>query len=180
MPSPIAHLTAGYLVYLSGRRVLAREAGAEAPDGASRLLVLALSFSLLPDADSAAGLLLGDFGRYHNNGTHSLLVGAAVSLATAGIIAWQRGGFRFWFLVAAASYGLHLLMDAATVGRGIMAFWPLSEQRFLSPLPVFYGLHWSDGWVSPRHLWTAVTELAFAAVVLSLWSFLPGRRQAQA
>lgn len=180
MPSPIAHLTAGYLVYLSSRRALARGAAPDAPGAASRLLTVALGFSLLPDADSAAGLILGDFGRYHNNGAHSLLVGVAISLVFAALMAWRRQGFRFCFLVAAVAYSLHVLMDAATISRGVMAFWPLSEQRFLSPVSLFYGLHWSDGWLSVRHLWTVVTELVFAAVVLAPWLFWSRRRQTEA
>ena len=30
---------------------------------------------------------------------------------------------------------------------------------------LFYGLHRSDGWISIRHLWTLLTESAFALVV---------------
>ena len=37
-------------------------------------------------------------------------------------------------------------MDFFTVGRGVNPFWPFSLERFASPVPVFYGLHWSYGW----------------------------------
>jgi hypothetical protein len=168
MPSPIAHLASGYLAYRIGRHQSPR---LEAEASTSPLLLLtAALYSLLPDVDSIAGLLLGDFGRYHNNGTHSLLVGLALSLIGAALIAWKRQGFALWFLLAASCYGMHVLMDAATPGRGVMALWPLSERRFLLPLPLFYGLHWSDGWFSLRHLWTALTEILFAVSGLLLWS----------
>jgi inner membrane protein len=180
MPSPIAHLTAGYLVYLSGRHSWRVQSGAKDNTSARReLLIAALSFSMLPDVDSVAGLLLGDFGRYHNNGTHSLLVGAAVSLGFAALVGWRKRQVAFWSVVAAACYSLHILMDAATISRGVMAFWPLSEKRFLSPVPLFYGLHWSNGWLSVRHIWTALTELAFSAAVLAIWT-IGSRRHVRA
>lgn len=177
MPSPIAHLATGYLAYRIGRRHSPR---LEAEASTSPLLLLtAALFSLLPDVDAMAGLLLGDFGRYHNNGTHSLLVGLALSLIVAALIAWKRQGFAPWFILAASCYGMHVLMDAATPGRGVMALWPLSERRFLLPMPLFYGLHWSDGWFSLRHLWTALTEILFAASGVLLWTIWL-RRQGRA
>jgi hypothetical protein len=180
VPSPIAHLTAGYLVYLAGRRhALALDASAEPSRARCRLLLTAATFSLLPDLDSAVGLLIGDFGRYHNNGTHSLLIGAAVSLAFAAVMARKRRSCGFWFLIAAGCYSAHVLMDGATWGRGVMALWPLSEKRFLLPVPLFYGLHWSDGWLSLRHVWTVVTELAFTAVALFVSTLRPRRRAVQ-
>jgi inner membrane protein len=125
-------------------------------------------FSLLPDVDSLAGLIAGDFGRYHNNATHSLLVAAGVSLGFAGIMAWKRQSFGFWFLVAVACYGAHVLMDSATPSRGVMAFWPITGRRFHFPLQLFYGFRWSDGWFSVHHVWTVVTELGFAALAALL------------
>jgi membrane-bound metal-dependent hydrolase YbcI (DUF457 family) len=126
-----------------------------------------MGFSLLPDLDSVAGVFAGDFGRYHNNLTHSLFVGpvAALLFGTAMQVAYKRG-FGFWFCVALAAYELHVLMDWTTIGRGVMAWWPLTDTRFRAPISLFYGLHWSQGWLSVRHLWTLVTELAFAAVTL--------------
>jgi hypothetical protein len=47
-----------------------------------------------------------------------------------------------------------------------MALWPLTGGRFQAPVFLFYGLHWSQGWLSVRHLWTLATELAFAAASL--------------
>jgi hypothetical protein len=58
-------------------------------------------------------------------------------------------------------------MDYFTWSRGVMAFWPLMPDRFSAPVVLFYGFHWSQGWVSPRHLWTLLTEapVAVAAVL---------------
>ena len=143
-------------------------------------MAVTMGFSLLPDLDSIAGVLSGDFGRFHNNLTHSLLVGpVAALLFGAAMQVMYRRGFAFWFGVALAAYELHILMDWATIGRGVMAWWPLTDARFQAPVFLFYGLHWSQGWLSLRHLWTLVTELAFVAViVLALRRFT--RQQAPA
>jgi membrane-bound metal-dependent hydrolase YbcI (DUF457 family) len=165
MPSPIAHLTAGYVVYQLGRRYEAKPTLKGVGPLPGLLLVTAV-FSLLPDIDSVVGLLMGDLGRFHNNATHSLFVGSCLALAFAGLMWWRRRQFTYWFAIAFISYGLHLLMDMATIGRGIMLFWPLTEARYLAPVTLFYGLHWSDGWISIRHLWTVLTELVFTIIVV--------------
>lgn len=165
MPSPIAHLAAGYIVYRLSR---AHEPPPQLkPVGrVPGLLIAAAGFSLLPDVDSIVGFLASDFGRYHNNLTHSFFVGGAVSLVFAGVMKGWRGAFTFWFLFMLACYSLHVLMDSATWSRGVMAFWPFSERRFLFPITIFHGLHWSQGWLSSRHWWTVSTELIFAGALI--------------
>jgi hypothetical protein len=70
MPSPLAHLAAGYTIYrLSRRHEPQPSLGRVGP--LPGLLAVTAAFSLLPDIDSAVGLLLRDFGRFHNNATHS-------------------------------------------------------------------------------------------------------------
>jgi inner membrane protein len=141
-------------------------------------LLVAVGASLLPDVDSIIGLLFGNLGRFHNNASHSLFVGLAVALAFGAWMRWRnQAGFVFWFLIFLVGYGIHVLMDAATISRGVMALWPLSAERYLSPVIIFYGLHWSDGWLSIRHIWTALTELGFAALV---WFLLHGPFSKQA
>jgi membrane-bound metal-dependent hydrolase YbcI (DUF457 family) len=182
MPSPIAHLSAGLAIYVATRAHLPRTEP-EKVGPVPFLLVVTTAFSLLPDVDSLVGLAAGDFGRFHNNLTHSLLVGLAVAPAFGGLMQHRRGsGFWFWSIIALVAYNLHVLMDWATVGRGVMALWPLTDARFQAPVMLFYGLHWSDGWLSIRHVWTVVTELLFAVVVfiLLLPSLAAGRRKAQA
>jgi inner membrane protein len=129
-------------------------------------LVVIISLSILPDLDSVAGFLMGDLGRYHNNWTHSLIVGLGVALVIGSLV-WlvRNSGFSRWFLLALLCYELHIIIDYLTVGRGVKAFWPVSLERFVSPVQVFYGLHWSDGWLSTRHLLTLVTEVGFIALI---------------
>ncbi len=144
------------------------------------MLGIAVALSLLPDVDAALGLLLGDLGAYHNAGMNSLLVVLCVSLLVAGL-AWLRWrpGFRVWLALSLLCYSLHVLADYLTWGRGVMLFWPFTAERFAPPVYLFYGLHWSDGWVSVRHIWTLLTELVFAAILLTalvLYSRWKGRR----
>lgn len=164
MPSPIAHAAAGYIV----ARIAGRS-GKWAPSTVrTRVLIgAAVALSLLPDLDSVLGILLGDFGKYHNNLSHSLLVGLAVAVAVGGLAAVSGyARFRTGFGIALACFELHIVMDYFAVGRGVMAFWPLTAERFLAPFPLFYGLRWSDGWLSSRHFWTFLTEIPIAAVAV--------------
>jgi inner membrane protein len=171
LPSPIAHTTVGYLVYRASRRRLPhfqeRQAGPFPV-----LLVLAVVVSMLPDLDAVLGAITGDLARFHNNGTHSLIVGAGVALLAAVLLSWRkRSHFLAWFWMIFASYGMHTVLDFFTYGgRGVMLFWPLSPVRFDSPFKLFYGVRWSEGWISTHHLWTIVSEFGFVLLVfLVLW-----------
>jgi inner membrane protein len=175
MPSPLAHSAVGYVVYRTQRRWLTGDEN-RGKGWLAGSLVLALGFSLAPDADSLVGFAFGDLGRYHNTISHSLIAGVAVALvagvvaAVVAMIAAQETRSRFgrWFLVALLCYEAHVIMDFFTVGRGVMLFWPFSVERFISPVKLFYGLHWSDGWLSARHLWTFISEFGFITVLFVL------------
>lgn len=165
MPSPIAHSAIGYVVYrIYGKQTpyLNKSLFGVLP----RLLLITMVLSLLPDLDSIPGIVLGDFGRYHNSATHSFIVGFLVSLIIAAIV-WLklRKNFWIWFFIPFFCYQAHVLMDMFTFGRGVMAFWPLTSMRFKSPVYLFYGLHWSDGLFSPRHILTIITELIFVLIL---------------
>lgn len=136
------------------------------------LLSTSLIFSMLPDIDSVIGILAGDIGRYHNNLTHSLFFGLFVVLLFAVIGRFWWSPVLTWFMVALAAYEMHVLMDFATAGRGVMLFWPLTQERFSAPVQLFYGFHWSDGLFSVRHLWTLLTESIFAVIVVLIVNVL--------
>ena len=165
MPSPIAPTAIGHLVFKVYQRGNLRKDQNWIKSTPLTLMVI-LGLSILPDLNSIAGILLGDFGGYHNNWTHSLLVGPGVALM-AGSIVWltRHSGFSNWFIITLLCYELHVVMDYFTIGRGVMAFWPITAERFATPVPVFYGLHWSDGWLSGRHLFTIATEVGFITLV---------------
>lgn len=175
MPSPLAHSAMGYVIY----RLSGQGQGPSAGAGQARpqeprlgpfplLLVGAILFSVLPDFDAVPGLLLGDMHGFHNQATHSLFAGLAAAFAAGGLArlaGW--GGFWRWFGAALCAYEAHVLMDFFTFEtRGVMLLWPFSAERFEASLKLFYGVRWSDGWLSLRHLITLATELGFAALVL--------------
>ena len=172
MPSPIAHIAAGYAIYYLNQ-VRQPQMKGKSIGPLPTPLVVAAGFSLLPDVDSMVGLAMGNFGRYHNNATHSLVVGLGIALIFAAIMQWQqKQGFGYWFMLALLSYEMHVLMDSATISRGVMAFWPFTTNRYLLPFRLFYGFHWSQGWLSISHLWTFSTEGVSAAVLITavhLW-----------
>lgn len=183
MPSPLAHSAMGYLIYRiarSGQQGAAsglesrRNSKAWVRDLLAPQLWLLVGLSILPDVDAIAGFLLNDMAGFHNNGTHSLLVGLLVALLVAGTAWWRdKEGFFRWWVIAFAGYAMHVLMDSVTFdSRGVMLFWPLSQERFLAPFSLFYGVRWSDGLFSAAHLITLSTELIFTALVVwaaSLW-----------
>ena len=166
MPSPIAHATIGYAVFEIAYRTRPSVRGEER-GSLPWQLAATVGLSLLPDVDSIVGLLAGNLGKYHNNLTHSLFFALAVaSVVGVAVSLRNRRAGIYWFALALACYGSHLLADMLTIGRGVMLLWPWNSQRVLSPLSLFYGFHWSDGLWSMRHIWTLVTELGFAALVL--------------
>jgi inner membrane protein len=174
MPSPIAHLAVGYVAY----RVIRPKKPLEQTELSYHkttlpLLAVSLGLSMLPDVDVVPGLLLGDFGRFHNTVTNSTFVGLAVA-ALVGAVGWFTGWYRWRraFLLTAISYWLHIFMDYSTGGRGVMLLWPISAERIASPVQLFYGLRWSSGLFSTHHIWTIGTELLFvAALAGGFWFF---------
>ena len=175
MPSPVAHLSAGYAIYSYYRRKL--------PQNQRRFwkfplqMVIIVGLSMLPDMDVIPAIIFKDMSAYHNNFSHSLLFGVPVALLVAGIFHQiYRSSFWLWFLICLISYDLHVIMDALTTERGVMLFWPLTQNRFTSPIRIFYGLQWGLGWFSIWHLWTLFTELLFALVVIGAVKYFEKRR----
>ena len=162
MPTPLGHaigaVACGWLIAGTGgdRRTNIR-----------RALVLA-TVGMAPDLD-----LLID---RHSAETHSL--GAAVAVATvAAVMRWPvaEGRLRIWCAVALA-WASHPLLDA--LGRdgsapfGVMLWWPLSHEHFMSSVSVFDPISrrwWLPGFVS--HNLAAVRRelLILAPVLLMAW-----------
>jgi membrane-bound metal-dependent hydrolase YbcI (DUF457 family) len=169
MPSPVVHLTIGYTIY----RALQHNAHTIRKLCTSRfarwiVLAACLFFSLIPDADSALGVLASDFGAYHNQWSHSLFFGITpaifFTLAARLFVPW-RAALR-WGALCLISCVIHVLLDYACYGRGVKLFWPFSNERFISPVLLFYGLQWSEGFFSMHHLQTLINEGLYALVIL--------------
>ena len=167
MPSPIAHIATGVAIGLVTKRPLTVASNDEQKNQQMLILRLAVLGSVLPDVDAFVGILMGNFGKYHNNVSHSLAFGLIISLAvTASIKSFSSLKFNQLVLPVLIGYSIHVLMDATTITRGVMLFWPLTEHRYASPFPIFYGVRWSEGLFSPLHLITIATEGVYAIFVL--------------
>lgn len=129
-------------------------------------------FSLAPDLDFLLGLLIGPVSAYHNNLSHSAAFGLSVSAAAALVVRmmWPilvPRGFLAWAYFSTA-YASHLAVDYLTWGRGVMLGWPFTETRFSSPVHLFTGVRWSEGfWFAP-HLWTLLNDTLFAALLVAV------------
>lgn len=171
MPSPIVHTTLGYILYRIFRSRVPKDFN-QIYLALPLALIFAIGVSLLPDLDSVAGILLGNFGKYHNNASHSLLVGAPVAFILAILARLiYKSGFWLWFALGYLGYALHVVMDYFTFGgRGVMLFWPLSSGRYEAPVKLFYGVRWSEGLLNAVHINTFVTEMFF--VLFTVMVFL--------
>ena len=166
MPSPIAHGAVGVLIAGLSGLLPGRLRGLRIRQFLPGLCVIVLS--LAPDMDAVPGLFTGDLGRYHNDVFSSLFMGLAAALVVF-LIAWALKATRprFWFGITLACYWGHLLMDFCSPSRGLKLFWPFRHERMASPVILFEGFHWSQGPLSPVHVWTVVTEIVFAVFVVS-------------
>jgi membrane-bound metal-dependent hydrolase YbcI (DUF457 family) len=176
MPSPIAHLGVGYAIYRHYKNKLPQDQRSfwKFP----LQLVLVAGLSMLPDLDVIPAIIFKDMKAYHNNFSHSLLVGIPVAFLIAGVFhRAYRSNFWLWFVICLVSYDLHIIMDALTAERGVMMFWPLSQTRFASPIKIFYGLQWGLGWFSFWHLWTIFTESLFVGIVFIAMNYFDRRRK---
>lgn len=176
MPSPLAHVAAGYLIYRAFRHAK-EDTNSRKFGPIPGLLAATAALSMLPDADVVLGVLASDIGKYHNNLANSPAFATFVSLVVATVV-WlvRRSGFKRWFAITLVSYLLHILMDYLTMGRGIMLGWPFVSDRFDSPFDLFFGLHWSEGLLAGSHLITVATEVAFIAGIAIVVKFLPRKK----
>ena len=177
MPSPIAHLGAGYAIYRFYKHRL--------PQDQRRFwkfplqLVMIVGLSMVPDLDVIPAIIFRDMKAYHNNFSHSLLFAVPVAFLIAGIShRINQSNFWLWFVISLVSYDLHVIMDALTAERGVMMFWPLSQNRFVSPIRIFYGLQWGLGWFSIWHWWTVLTESIFVLVLILVVKYFDKRKDA--
>jgi hypothetical protein len=171
MPSPIAHISAGYAIYRLYKHKL--------PGSAYRFhrvpyqFLLIAVFSLLPDLDFLFGLIYGDVEKFHNNISHSLLFGLLVALIFSALAYWKdRAHFWGWFVVSFLSYDMHVILDIFTGERGVMLLWPFVQDRFSSPVKLFVGVQWGLGLFTVWHVWTILSELLFFVVIFVLLNFI--------
>ncbi len=174
MPSPIAHCSLTFALWPATKRCL--------PSGLSSrrrslIGVGVLACLMAPDVDVAVGVLSGKgMAYYHNGATHSIAFSLLVGVVFAGAGRWTCGtAFSRMFWIGSVACLSHVALDAMTFGRGVELFWPITEARVQTPIPMFLGVRHSVGAPWTTHLLTAANDCAFAALVWGVCRF--ARRQ---
>ena len=164
MPSPIAHLYAGYYLY-----DISKSSFKSFSFGKKELTAM-LFFSIMPDLDALCGIATGNMYACHNNISHSFFTGFTAALIVVGMLKvfFKIKDYKKWMGMFLGCYYLHIIMDFFTFGRGCMLFWPFISHRYKFPYPIFYGLQWSEKLASVKHLYTFFNELVFILVLYFL------------
>lgn len=140
-----------------------------------------------PDLDFLPGWFIGQPNAFHHGPSHSLAAVILVGLLCAMIFAWMQHG-NFWLhLLVFGSVGLsHLVLDYFTLDTappfGAPLFWPISEQYFIAPVPLFSDVYrggtsdtfFSDLLVAHNGR-TIAREILLLAPVAVLAHFLPNK-----
>ena len=112
--------------------------------------LLVLLTTNAPDLDFIPGTLIGDFNRFHQQASHSLIFAMGFALATY-LCFYRRPSQRLQIgLMAGTLYFSHLLLDMITYDGaepvGLPLLWPFSTHLFHSPYTLFGGiLHGQSG-----------------------------------
>jgi membrane-bound metal-dependent hydrolase YbcI (DUF457 family) len=171
VPSPIAHSFAAIL--------LTRLFKIHKLDDRDRLRLWfwCFFFSFAPDLDIIPGILWNDFSSFHNQWTHSIVWCLFFCLIASSCLhhLLKKPGLFTTLCIACSASGIHLLMDWATYGRGVMLFWPFSQERYIMQPSVFVGVRWSEGFFSRSHLMTLLNEFLVIATVCAAWALLTRR-----
>jgi len=133
MATPLGHSLAGYAV------------ASRSGTSGYYFIGLCVLMANAPDLDFLPGLLTGAPALYHQGITHSIVFGCVVSLVAAAVHAYGGWPFLRIFYLCSFSYLSHLLMVYfGPDGRppyGIPLLWPMSDIYFISPVPLFLGMH---------------------------------------
>ena len=136
MAIPIGHCLAGYAVHGLFNPSERRKGG--------HLAVLCVFAAVFPDLDVVPGIVMGQPVLFHQGVTHSM--GFALVVSTAIALASHLRGTAFVtvFGLCFLCYASHLLIDFfgpdARPPYGIPLLWPLSDEYFISPVPIFLGV----------------------------------------
>ena len=175
MPSPLAHLAAGYAIYA----ILLPAAERPGP----RALALVGAAAIAPDLDIPLGMALGDPVGWHHGPSHSLLGAGLTGLALA---AAARG--RAARAAAVLACLLHPALDWSTgdpaeaARFGVPLLWPLSDAKYIASHTLFGAYHIDrEGFLlnllAPDALAVWGREIGFVAAAAALtWALRRARR----
>lgn len=173
VPSPIVHTATAValssLVY------------ARTPASARRTIALGVAIvaANAPDLDFVPGIFAGAPGRFHHGASHSLAAAAAGGIAAVAL-AWPRqreAALRLGALVSLA-VASHLFLDMlsswADSRHGVALLWPTSEQRYVFPFALFFGIRLEPehgGFVTGLMHWRNVGAVLWELVVVAgIWA----------
>lgn len=139
--TPIGHSLAGYAVY----------SFSVAPTSHNRLRLafLCIFMATAPDLDFLPGIIIGRPHLYHHTFTHSFGFALIASLIIAGIVSIRMKPFFGIFSLCLISYLSHILIDFFefsghhSYGGGMPLFWPISKEKFSSPIALYLGFHYN-------------------------------------
>lgn len=182
MATPIGHALAGYAAYYLN-------AGIQ-PERRRTLFWWCLGMAIAPDLDFIPGILQGQPNLYHQGISHSVGMAFAASLIVAIVFFRKRSSWTAWRFLFLA-YLSHLAIDFfGPDGRppyGQPLFWPLSDEYYLAPVPVFWGVthaktvsatsgEWITAVMNIRNLVAIVVEVVVLAPLVLLVRYRHNRR----
>lgn len=177
MPTPVGHSLVGATLYLAFSR-------AERPWGEWRTTLLCVASASAADLDFLVGAATGDWSRFHQGISHSLVVALALGLAMAALPLSGLGGWgRRWAVFTALAVS-HLALDLVTQDAkppyGIPLFWPLSSVVVHAPVSVFPFTR-RGSWaaiLTPANWWGVVVEILVLTPFLAAAAAYRCRRRA--
>ena len=134
MPLPVLHSYAGYKFYKVFKSQDSQESHLPKWQAIASVVILAN----LADLDCLPQCLFGSSMLFHHGPTHSLLASLIVG-GLVGLVVWirKRADFLKSFLLASFIYFSHVVLDFFSCSHSVPLLWPLSAQRFGSPISLF-------------------------------------------
>lgn len=167
MPTPVGHSLAAATLYVA-------LSPAPRPWADRRAGLVALAAASAADLDFVAGAVVGEWNRFHQGASHSLVVALGLGLVLASLPLERLGGWRQRAVLFTALALSHLALDLVTQDArppyGIPLFWPFSSAYLQAPFSVFPFVRRASWAVilSPANWWGPVVELLVLGPPLAL------------
>ena len=178
MPSPLAQSLTGYIFYDRNPFLFFER-------GWTNFLFY-IFLCNLPDIDFLPGFLIGEPNRFHHGISHTL--GAALLAALVLGIVFHLWKEKFWSVTCVTffAYYVHVLMDYFTedfrLPYGVMLFWPLDSNYYISKILVFKKVFRSDlsstffsTFLSRQNIETFILEAFILGVAICLFKLFKSR-----
>ena len=167
MATPIGHALAGYAVYSLGYH--------QEKEHRTGVLWACLILAIIPDLDFLPGIVQGQPALYHQGITHSFSFAAGAGLLAVFFRPFTPRRILANWLVFFFAYSSHLLVDFFGPDFrppiGIPLFWPITDQCYIAPNSIFWGVRhvshtsasnseWLAGIFDSYNLWAIGIEVS--------------------